>query len=238
MIPKYDADDIAFLRTVMPNMRSISGHHVALWSGVEDVFPDTKYFLFLRDPLKRGASHYQFHLDNDDYTARFGFRNFTWDQWVEWETHHNHQLKMISPDVDVDQAVELLESKNVFVGLTEHFDESLVMMKKLFSPELDIAYRRGNTARDNSLARSLLEDEEKREQIRAMYAKEFPLYAYARDTIFARYRREYGPTLDEDVERFRNRERDRVNRRRMLANRLYTKFVFLPRLKRRRRVYR
>ena len=236
-IPKYDPDDIAFLRTIMPRMRSISGHHVALWSDVEDVFPDTKYFLFLRDPLKRGASHYQFHLGNDDYTEKFGFKNFSWEKWVQWETHHNHQLKMISPDVDVDQAIRLLETKKVFVGLTEHFDESLVMMKKLFYPELNIAYRRKNAAADNTLAKSLLDDEKSREQIREMYAKEFPLYEYARDTIYARYRNEYGPTLDEDVARFRSHGRNRINRRNILMNRLYRKLVFIPRLKRQRGAY-
>jgi len=237
MIPKYGPDDIAFLKTVMPGMRSISGHHVALWSDVEKVYPDTKYFLFLRDPLKRGASHYQFHVTHDDYTAKFGFKHFPWDKWVEWETHHNHQLKMISPNVDVDEAIKLLETKNVFVGLTEHFDESLVMMQKLFCPELDIAYRRKNTAEDNTLAKSLLQDEKSREQIREMYAKEFPLYEYVRNEIYPRYRQEYGPSLDQDVARFQSHGRQRVNNLNLVMNRLHRTFVLIPRLKKHRGAY-
>jgi hypothetical protein len=238
MIPKYGPEDIAVLKSVMPGMRSLSGHHVALWSGVEEIFPDTRYFLFLRDPLRRGASHYQFHVDHDDYTRKFGFRHFPWDKWVEWETHHNHQLKMISPDVDVDQAIAMLERSNVFVGLMEHFDESLVMMEKLFCPGLDIAYRRRNTARDNTLARSLLDDPRRAAQIREMYAKEFPLYEYVSRELYPRYRHAYGPTLAADVARFREHGRDRVSRRNILLHRLYRELVFLPRLRKRQGVYR
>jgi len=224
MIPKYGPGDISLLKSVMPGMRSLGGHHVALWSGVDEVFPGTKYFLFLRDPLKRGASHYQFHVNNDDYTRKFGFKHFPWDRWVEWETHHNHQLKMLSPDVDVDQAIALLNSKTVFVGLTEHFDESLVMMKRLLCPDLNIAYRRQNTAADNTLARSLLAEARSRDQIREMYAKEFPLYEYVRNELYPRYRQQYGPTLAADVERFTRHGRHRVSWPNLVANRLHRRF--------------
>lgn len=238
MIPKYGPEDVAFLRTVMPGMRSLSGHHVALWSGVEEVFPDVQYFLFLRDPLKRGASHYQFHVNHDDYTARFGFRHFDWDRWVQWDTHHNHQLKMISPNVDTHEAIGLLEDPRVFVGLMEHFDESLVMLRGLCRPDLNIAYRRRNTAEDNTLARSLLDDARSREQIREMYADEFPLYAYVRDELYPRYRREYGPTLDADVAAFRERGRKRYNYWNAAMHRLHRDAVLIPRLRKQRGVYR
>ncbi len=237
IVPKYNPDDLSLLKSIMPGMKSICGHNIALWSNVEEVFPDTKYFLLLRDPIKRGASHYQFHVNNDDYTKEFGFKYFPWEKWVEWETHHNHQLKMLSPDVDLDQAIKLLESKNVFVGLMEHFDESLVMMKKLFYPDLNIAYTRENTASDNTFAKSLLADEKSRQQIADMYAKEIPLYQYVKDEIYSKYREEYGPTLAEDVAQFQSHGKNQINRWNILTNNLYRGLVFKPRLKKHRGIY-
>lgn len=230
-IPKYNADDVALLKRIMPGMRSLGGHHIALWSGVEQVFPDVKYLLFLRDPVKRGASHYQYHLASDDFTERFGFRNFAWDDWVEWETHHNHQLKMISPNVDVDEAIRLLESERVFVGLMERFDESLVLFRQRFCPDLKLAYRRKNTARSNDVARSLLEDERKREQLREMYALEFPLYEHVVNEIYPRYLKEYGPTLEQDVARFVGKDRQKVNNLNLARYHAYRRYFFLPRIK-------
>jgi hypothetical protein len=237
IVPKYRPDDMALLKNIMPGMKSICGHNIALWSDVEDVFPDTKYFLLLRDPIKRGASHYQFHVNNDDYTKQFGFKHFSWEKWVQWETHHNHQVKMLSPNVDVDEAIRLLESKNVFIGLMENFDESLVMMKKLFYPELNIAYRRENTANENNLAKKLLADPKSRQQIKEMYAKEFPLYDYVKNEIYAKYKEEYGPTLAEDVAQFQSHGRNQINRLNIISCNLYRGLVFKPRLKKHRGIY-
>lgn len=231
-IPKYGAEELACIQAVMPGMKSLGGHHIALWSNVEEHFDDVQYLLFLREPLRRGASHYQYHLQHDDFTDRYGFRNFTWNQWVEWETHHDHQLKMISPNVDVEEAIGLLRTKRVFVGLMERFDESLVLFRRLFAPGLRISYRRKNTARQNEIAKELLQDPRKVEQIRRMYANEFPLYEYVANELYPTYVREYGSRLGEDVERFVSRERDRVNRVNLLKYHAYRKWIFMPRLRR------
>lgn len=230
-IPKYGPEEIAQLKSLMPGLKSLGGHHVALWSDVEQVIPDVQYLIFLREPLKRGASHYQYHLQNDDYTGLFGFRNFEWDKWVNWETHHNHQVKMLSPRVDVDEAIRLIESKGAFVGLMERFDESLVLFKKLFAPDLRIAYRRKNTASDNSIARSLLADERKKAQIKEMYAKEFPLYEYVANELYPRFQREYGSSLEEDVARYQAVDRARVNNCNLVQYHLYRRLFYLPRVK-------
>ncbi len=231
-IPKFGPQEIRQLKSIMPGMRSLGGHHVALWSGVEEVVPEVQYLLFLREPLKRGASHYQFHVTSDDYTSLYGFKHFEWDQWVGWETHHNHQIKMLSPNVDVNEAIRLIESKRAFVGLMEHFDESLVLFQKLFAPDLRIAYRRKNTARDNTIARSLLADPKKCDQIREMYDQEFPLYEWVVHDLFPKYRREYGPRLAEDLARYQEHGRDQVSNLNLLKYHAYRRLFYLPRVKR------
>lgn len=235
-IPKYGPEEIRQLKSIVPGMRSLGGHHVALWSDVEKAVPEeVTYLVFLREPLKRGASHYQFHVNEDDYTHLYGFRHFGWNDWMEWETHHNHQLKMLSPNVDVDEAIRLIQTKRVFVGLMERFDESLLLFQRLFAPDLRIAYRRKNTARDNSIAKELLADPRKCDQIREMYAAEFPLYEWVANELYPGYQREYGAGLQEDLACYQARERDRVNNLNLLNYHIYRRLFYLPRVKKLRR---
>jgi hypothetical protein len=231
-IPKYSPDDIKNLLTIAPGIKSLGGHHVALWSDVEEVVPDVTYFLFLRDPIKRGASHYQYNQQQEDMTPYFGHKHLTWDQWVDWEIHHNHQVKMLSKNVDPDEAIRLIESKRVFVGLMDRFDESLVLFKALFQPKMNIAYLRKNTATDKSIAQSILGDDRKVDQIKEMYAKEFPVYDYVLNEVYPRYIKEYGSKLAEDVSQFKSSGIGKVNYPNLLMHRLNKKLFFDPRYKR------
>lgn len=229
LIDKYAPEDLEIIQDLMPGIRSLGGHNVALWSDFEKVRPDVQYLVFLREPVKRGASHYQYNLQKEDMTPFFGKPQIGWDEWVDWEVHHNHQVKMLSPQVDSDEAIALLEQKNVFVGLLEKFDESLVLFKRLFAPDLNISYRRKNVATQKSIAKGLLQDPRKVEQIREMYAKEFPVYEYALNEIYPRYVREYGAGLDADVAAHLARREKGVNNWRLLQYHIYRKFVFMPR---------
>ena len=58
VIPKYCPEDFRRLKKRTPFLESVGGHSIALWSGLHEVQPTT-YFAFLREPIKRGASHYQ-----------------------------------------------------------------------------------------------------------------------------------------------------------------------------------
>ena len=176
----------------------MGGHHLALWSDVEKVVPDVTYLLFLRDPVKRGASHFQYTLQRQDMTPYFGKKLLTWDDWTDWEVPRNHQIKMLSPNIDTDEAIRLLETKRVFVGLMDRFDESLLLFKHL-SPKMNIAYLRKNTAPDKTIAQEILGDPQKVDQLKEMYDKELPLYEYARNEIYPRYVKEYGSGLAEDL---------------------------------------
>lgn len=231
-IEKYGPAEIRQLLRLAPGMRSLGGHHVALWSGVEEVVPDVTYLLFLRDPIKRAASHFQYNHQREDMTRYFGKKHLTWDEWVGWEVHHDHQVKMLSPNVDPDEAIRLIESKNVFVGLMDRFDESLLLFKRLFQPGLRIAYRRKNTAADRSIAAEILGNERKIAQIREMYAREFPVHDYVVNEVYPRYRKEYGGSLTADLQDFVNKGRTRVNHANLFMYRAYRRAIFNPRYRR------
>ncbi len=220
VVPKYTPDDLRRLKRLCPFLRSVGGHGIALWSNLQEVQP-TRWFAFVREPLARGASHFQYHVQTDR-------PDLVWADWVDWPVHRNHQLKMFSPAADAQDAIRRIGQQEVFVGLTERFDESLLVFRKLLRPDLDIAYLRTNTARGNDLARRLLADPATHGQLEQMYGDERPLYEWVANELYPRYRRAYGPTLEADLEEFR-RHRQRVNRVNMALNRIYHRLVIAPR---------
>jgi hypothetical protein len=221
VVPKFDANDFQRLQKYWPRMRSISGHPIALWSELDNIRPDTQYFALVREPIKRGASHFQYHVRHDKPCL-------DWDRWLQWDVHQNHQVKMFSKSVDANDAIQQIKKKNVFVGLTERFDESFVMFKALFANDLNIAYIRINTAKDNSIAHELLANSQTREQIRDMYRADLELYEFVAHELYPSFQKEYGPNLERDVQAFRESQRNAVNQRNILLNRAYRRLVFKP----------
>jgi len=221
VVPKFNAHDFQQLQKYWPRMKSISGHPIALWSELDSICPDTQYFALVREPIKRGASHFQYHI-------RYDRPCLDWDNWVNWEVHQNHQVKMLSKNVDANEAIRQIKQKNVFVGLTERFDESLVLFKALFAKELNIAYIRTNTARDNSIAQKLLANPQTCAQIREMYRADLELYEFVAHELYPSFQKEYGPNLARDVQTYRENQRNAVNQRNILLNRAYRRLVFRP----------
>lgn len=217
VVPKWGPADLRRLRRLWPGLRCVSGHPITLWAGLETVAPQLRYFAFMRDPVERGASHYAFQLANDR-------RPLPWERWVDWPVHHDHQTKMLSRRADPDEAIRLIRAHGAFVGLTERFDESLVLLERLFRPGLDIAYVRRNTAAEKGPAAALLADPEKRSHLERMYAADRIVHQWVTSELYPEYVRAYGPQLAEDVARFQQR-RHRVNqiniRLNRIANRLY-----------------
>lgn len=228
-IKKYTPADVKTLLSLAPGTRSMGGHHLALWSDVEEVVPDVTYFLFLRDPIKRGASHFQYNHQRQDMTRFFGKKHLTWDEWVDWEVPHNHQVKMLSPNIQTDEAIRLLEKKRVFVGLMDRFDESLLLFKRLFMPDLNISYLRKNTATDKSIAQEVLGNPKKVEQMKEMYDQEIPVHEYVLNEIYPRYVKEYGPGLAEDLARYQESGKKKVNHFNLLMYQMHKRLIFTPR---------
>jgi len=220
VVPKYNPDDYRRLKRLCPFLKSVGGHQIALWSNLHEVEP-VRYFAFVREPLKRGASHYQYHLRDEE-------QPLTWDEWVAWPVHQNHQVKMFARDGSAESAIRAIKKHDVFVGLTELYDESLLILNKVIAADLNPAYRRTNTARNNEVAQQLLADPQTRTQIERMYGEEFALHDFVKREWYPRWREKYGPTLEEDLRRFQADRQRGFNRRHHLANRLYRKFWILP----------
>ena len=121
----YCADDHQRLRRLYPNLASIAGHQVKPHSDLETVCPEIRYFTFLRIPVARMASQYQYLIQRMHY-------GWSFEEFFGQERFHNVQTKHLAGKDDVALAIKIIDEKKIFIGLVEKFDESLVLMKKIF----------------------------------------------------------------------------------------------------------
>jgi hypothetical protein len=203
--PPFSADDLRRVRRLYPDLRSIAGHRIVGYVDLGEPSSDLRYVTFLRDPLKSAASRFQYKVQVS------GKQDLVFEEWIQRDQSRNHQTKQIAGVDDLDEAIRIIREKDVFVGLAERFDESLVLMKGLVAGDLRISYRPVNVARDKSLATKLLETERTRRMLLDAQAVDMQLYEHARRR-FAEQRRAYGPSLDDDVERFRRTQTMRFSR--------------------------
>jgi len=223
VVPKLELEDLQRLKRVYPKLKSLGGHSITLYSGVDTLWTNVRYLAFMREPVARGASHYQFHIRHDAITL-------DWNDWVNWEVHHNQQAKMLSRISNADDAIHNIIEKDIFIGLTERYDESLVIFKGLFANDLNLAYKQVNVARDNVIAKEILGNKEKCDAIKEYSQEDLRLYDYVVNEHYPRFQKEYGPTLESDVMAFRKNKSAQMNKLNLLLFRLYNKAVYKPAL--------
>lgn len=194
------ADDLRFARRFYPHLRSIAGHGVVPLSNLAEAAGSIRFFAFLRDPVERCVSHYQYRRNKDE-TAGF-------EPWLALNAEYQTRFLCRRHDVtdpwsapaDADDAIEVIERHVGFVGLQERFDESLVLLRRWVDDErLDIEYRSRNVARSRALRERLLGDARIVAMIEAHHVQDAKLYRYVRDVVYPRQVQCYGPGLADDV---------------------------------------
>jgi len=90
------------------------------------------WFTFFREPKKRYVSHY---LHDFNWTNNFSFRRYKHMkeknivEWEELEGFSNYQTKFLAGEDNVDKAIEILETKFSWLGLTEEYEISMESFK-------------------------------------------------------------------------------------------------------------
>src|ERR1051326_4463855 len=126
-------EDLGFARKMFPWMRSIAGEN--LLDPPRLPFPDPFYMVFFREPVARVFSHYQ-----DDVVRSHCKLSFE-EKLASDERLENLHVKMIAGERNLDKAKDFL-SKCHFVGLTEKFDLSLHILRRLSPCRLNLKYKR------------------------------------------------------------------------------------------------
>ncbi|MDC1505121.1 hypothetical protein N8475_08040 [Winogradskyella sp.] len=203
----------------MPHVKSILGHEVMGFSDLEKVMPDIQYCTFMRDPIKQTASWFQY-LINVGNRKELDFKSY-----MKSEFPKNRQVKMIAGKEDLDTALKIIKEKKIFMGLTERFDESLLLFKKLYCPSLSISYSRRGIATDKSIFNELLEDEETYQILLDSTKLDRKLYDIVQNEIFPNYLNLYGNEMEADLKHFKE-EKKKFNMTNVNLSRIQSKYLF------------
>lgn len=217
----FSTTDLRRLRRLYPKLASVAGHRVTGYAELEEPGTEFSYFTILRDPLKMGASRYQFHRDRKK-------KNLSFEEWLEKDAVRNTQVKRIAGTPSVDDAIRMIERKKIFVGLSERFDESLVLLKALRAPDLNIGYASVNVAKRNDLANELLENPRTRQALVEANEADLHLFDYVRAELYPTFRQEYGSSLEDAVGQLQNGARPKFNKRNLMVSRVKQYGAYKP----------
>ena len=218
----FSTSDLRRLRRLYPTMASIAGHRITGYVDLEEPGTEMSYLTVLRDPLKMCASRFQYHVDHR------GKKDLVFEDWIQQDWLRDAQTKRVAGTASADEAIRVIERKEMFVGLTERFDESMVLLKALRAQDLDIGYTPVNVARRNTIAEALLADPASRAVLADANRADLDLYEYVTTELFASFRREYGPSLDQAVARYRDDPKRGFNRRNLSMARLKQHALLRP----------
>jgi len=211
-----DAQDIARIMRVLPrpDLKAVLGH--CNFGIHEQLTRPASYITMLRHPVERVMSLYHFEkLVKAKFGDHEGIKlpaETTLKSFVEsppFKDVDNGQTRRIaglSPDVGgctramLERAKENLRRHFAVVGLTERFDETLVLLKQAFSWSRDVFYYPMNTNPDR--AAMPCESQDTIHTIQAHNSFDYELYQFAIELMESAVSR-YGTAFQEQLEEFR-----------------------------------
>ena len=179
-----------------PTIKYLGGHSVRPHVDYGPTSQRLAWFSFFRDPLSRILSHYY---------QQTVLGNFKVNGLVDWLTRYPNraywQISMIAGEKNLAKAKDIIASDYSFVGLNEHYEQSLFLFANHFglSNFKFVDGRELAKPEKSSQYESIQEDfEANRDDIVAMLAEEIEFYNFV-TTIYQRQCEKYGPSLSEDL---------------------------------------
>jgi hypothetical protein len=135
---------------------------------------------------------------------------------------------LVAGAADADSAIRIIKDKNIFIGLTERFDESMLLLKGLRANNLNISYRRVNVATDNTIAQKILSNESTRQMLIEANQVDQELYDFVTQELYPHYQREYGSSLEKDVAQYQQTRENNFNQWNLTMSRVKQFMVYKP----------
>jgi hypothetical protein len=231
--PCVSCADVASARRLYPNLRGIAGHSVKPYEELGEMSPEVRFFTFLRDPTKRYLSHF--------LNRACVYTHEAFDAWVSTPWTQNWQTKVIAGVPDANKAIEIIRSRIGFVGLTERFDESLVLLGQwLAEPGFSGEYRRVNQLKEKRRPRDIERERTDTSYLKTEYAKrriaeanieDQKVYDFVMSTVYPSQMAAYQGDLQADVAKLQERNRDCGRLFEPLWPALYRNCVYKPLLR-------
>ena len=221
--PPFSTPDLHRVRRLYPRLASIAGHRVTGYADLEEPRTEMRYLTFLREPISLCASRFQYQLD-------YRKKDRVFEDWIRNDWVRDAQTQRIGGTTSAADAIATIEKREMFVGLTERFDESMVLLRALVAPDLHIRYERANVAKSSRIAKELLSDPVTRRMIEEANQADLELYEHVVRVLYPGFQRAYGDGLEEAVARLEHGPHG-FRRRRLATYGLKQRLVHRPALR-------
>ncbi len=220
--PPFSTADLQRVRKLYPRLASIAGHRISGHVDLEEPGTDFRYVTFLREPIALCASRFQYQLE---YRKK---QDLVFEEWIEKDWVRDAQTQRIGGTTDPNDAIAVIARKKMFVGLTERFNESIVQLRALRAPDLDIAYAPVNVAKSSNVAKRLLADRGTRQMIVDANKADLELYEHVAREVFPAQERANDTSLSGSVVAFREPTRKGYDRRNLVLYGLKQRVLLKP----------
>jgi hypothetical protein len=225
-----EAADLKRVRRLYRDLRGIAGHNVKPYVDLHRECAEIQFFTMLRNPASRFLSYFFHRADSHTKDA--------FDRWIANDRLHNWQTRMIAGEASARKAIALIERRIGFVGLTERFDESLLMLGNwlgdpAFVPDYRPVNRTCAKRRPKDVARmksdmGWLDSAEVRARIQGVNAEDQEVYDFVTENVFPNQIEAYRGNLANDLAQFQMHNQSFGSFREPLFGNLMRNFIYKP----------
>ena len=198
--PLYTQRDLSIDLKLHPGAQSLAGHTLKPFVDFGPNDERLVWYTFLRDPIDRFVSHYQ-----HQFTSGIPKFQLPFVEWMQRYERQNWMVRMLAGEEDIEAAKEILTTRMQFVGFTERFDESLILLRHCLQlHEMDVDYvAPSNISSINGVRRHISDHiEEYKSEILDRNSLDIELVRFAMEEIWPRQVAQYGiDHLANDLER-------------------------------------
>lgn len=209
--------ELQALMSLHPNLIGFGGHTVRHYLDYGELKQESfKYFTFLRSPIERYLSHFQYQK----YVMK---RILTFEEYLNESRFNNFMTVRLAQKHDAGAAIREIEDNIGFVGIMEYFNTSmLILCKYLDGVGLKPEYEKRNQG--NLKDRCIFNELPKtiQEKILKNNEEDILLYNWVKEVKFPEYVLSYGDSLGQDLVML---ERNLNGFRYSGLNRIFTKGI-------------
>lgn len=127
----YRLQDLRFDCRIHPRISSIAGHWLKPYVDFGEYTQKLQWYTFVREPGARSFSQYVQDIQLGRVSSATDF-----DEWAQIDhlggRNRNVQVKQLAGVEDATQAIRLIEERNIYVGMLENYDLSLLAWREFF----------------------------------------------------------------------------------------------------------
>lgn len=184
-----DADDIDWILKRWPQVKSVASHNLSPSNDLSNGKREVHWFTFLREPVKRYISHYQYYVNQ-----WWGHEKIPFEEWMELDHHKNVQVKTIAGEDNLSKAIRILDEKVSVVGIQEEYRDSMKMLAsftgKFYKPGM--IRKKKNVAPSRHVEEKIYRQFERhKERLNEVNNLDLALYQYVKEELFPAHREKF-----------------------------------------------